>query len=69
MHDLNVLALIRGPERFIFVYDETSREEILHAIRNAAANPDVSLSWFDAAVLTTRAQQQLARESEHPTRM
>jgi len=57
-HDLSVLALIRGKERFVYVYDDDSREELIEAIRAQAASPAVSLSWYDAAVLTERARQQ-----------
>jgi hypothetical protein len=62
MHDLNVLALFKGTERFIYVYDDVSRDELLAAIRDAAADPTVSLSWHDAAVLTERARQQAVAE-------
>lgn len=58
MHDLNVLALIKGEERFIFVYDDESRGRLLDSVRDKAADPTVSLNWFDAAVLTQRAKQQ-----------
>ncbi len=58
MHDLNVLALIKGEERFIFVYDDDSRDRVIDSVRDKAADPSVSLNWFDAAVLTERARQQ-----------
>jgi hypothetical protein len=58
MRDLNVLALVKGAERFVFVYDDDSRAETIAAIRDQAADPAVSLNWFDAAVLTERARQQ-----------
>lgn len=58
MRDLNVLALVKGAERFVFVYDDDSRPETIAAIRDQAADPAVSLNWFDAAVLTERARQQ-----------
>ena len=58
MRDLNVLALVKGAERFVFVYDDDSREETIAAIRDHAADPTVSLNWFDAAVLTERARKQ-----------
>ena len=51
MRDLNVLALVKGVERFVFVYDDDSREEAIAAIRDQAADPTVSMSWFDAALL------------------
>jgi hypothetical protein len=57
-HELSVLALVKGGERFIFVYDDVSREMLIDAIRDHAADPEVALSWFDAAVLTERARQQ-----------
>lgn len=59
-HDLNVLALFKGAERFIFVYDDASRDDVVTAVRDAAADPAVALNWFDAAVLTDRAKQQAA---------
>ena len=72
MHDLNVLALIKGEERFIFVYDDDSRDRVIDSVRDKAADPSVSLNWFDAAVLTERARQQArtADESDRiPSRM
>jgi hypothetical protein len=57
-HELSVLALIKGKEQFIYVYDDFSQEHLLKAIREQAANPAVSLSWFDAEILTQRARQQ-----------
>lgn len=57
-HELSVLALVKGGERFIFVYDDVSRDRLIDAIRDQAADPEVALSWFDAAILTERARQQ-----------
>jgi hypothetical protein len=57
-HELSVLALVKGDDRFIFVYDDESREQLIESIRNQAADPTVKLSWFDAAVLTERVRQQ-----------
>jgi hypothetical protein len=56
--EFNVLALIKGEERYIFVYDETSRDALLNAFRDQAADPRLSLTWFDAAVLTEKARDQ-----------
>jgi hypothetical protein len=52
--ELNVLALFKGEERFIFVYDDDSRDALVNEIRHKAADPRVPISWFDAAVLTER---------------
>jgi hypothetical protein len=65
---MSVLALIRGQERYLYVYDDESRDVLVEAIRAQAANPTVSLTWFDAAVLTERARQQ-ANQSRTPPRM
>ena len=55
---MNVLALIKGNEHYVFVYDEDSREALLELFRAQAANPELSLNWFDAAVLTQKAREQ-----------
>ena len=52
--ELNVLALIKGDERFIFVYDDDSKDALIDDIRQKAADPSVAINWFDAAVLTER---------------
>jgi hypothetical protein len=71
MHDLNVLALLKGQERFVFVYDDDSRDQIVSAIRDQAAHPEITLNWFDAVVLTERARQQAIRtvQDHFPSRM
>ena len=56
--ELNVLALIKGNERYVFVYDDDSRRPLIDAFRDQAANPKLSFSWFDAAVLTEKAREQ-----------
>jgi hypothetical protein len=56
--ELNVLALFKGDERYIFVYDDDSREALIDDIRHRAADPAVPINWFDAAVLTERVRNQ-----------
>jgi hypothetical protein len=62
-NDLNVLALIKGEEHYIFVYDEASRPQVIENIRDQAADPDLNLSWFDAMVLTKKAREQASDEA------
>ncbi len=64
--EVNVLALIKGKERFIFVYDDQSQEQLLDAIRHQAANPDLSMSWFDVKMLKEKAQEQTGRINPTP---
>ena len=58
--ELNVLALLKGPERYVFVYDDESQDDLLDAFRHYASDPNLSFTWFDAAVLTDKARQQAA---------
>ena len=64
MHDLNVLALFKGDDRYIFVYDDESRDEVVAAVRDAAADPATAFNWFDAAVLSERAKLQAVTHGE-----
>jgi hypothetical protein len=56
--EYNVLALVKGDERYVFVYDDTSRAELLELFHARAADAQFSFSWFDAAVLTEKAWEQ-----------
>jgi hypothetical protein len=56
--EVNVLALIKGSERFIYIYDDASQQPLIEAFRDQAADPRLSFSWFDAAVLTEKAREQ-----------
>jgi hypothetical protein len=64
--ELNVLALLKGNERYVFVYDDASRPLLIDAFRDQAADPRLSINWFDAAVLTDRAREQ-ARQTRAAT--
>jgi hypothetical protein len=56
--ELNVLALIKGDERYVYVYDDDSRPQLLNTFRDQAADPRLNLTWFDAAVLGDKAREQ-----------
>ena len=64
--DINVVALVKGKERYIFLYDDTQRAETLRTLGRFASDPDLSFSWYDAAVLSQKvrrtAQQQEAEQ-------
>ena len=63
--EFNVLALIKGQEHYVFVYDDVSRPLLLELFREQAADTSLSFNWFDAAVLTEKAREQ-ARAGEDP---
>ena len=56
--EFNVLALVKGQEHYIFVYDDESRQTLIDSFRDQAADPVLSFNWFDAAVLTQKAREQ-----------
>jgi hypothetical protein len=55
--DINVLALVKGEERYIFLYDDQHKSEALRTLGRFASNPELSFSWYDAAVLSQRIRQ------------
>ncbi len=52
--DINVLALVKGKERYIFLFDDDHRAELLRTLGRFASDPELSFTWFDAAVLSHR---------------
>ena len=61
--DINVLALVKGSERYIFLYDDSQRAETLRILGRYASNPELSFSWYDAAVLSQKVRQMSAGNS------
>lgn len=55
--DINVLALVKGRERYILLYDDTQRAEALRVLGRHASNSELSFSWYDAAVLSQKVRQ------------
>lgn len=54
---INVLALLKGEERYVFLYDDRSTDQILQTLGRYAADPELSFTWYDAAVLSQRVRQ------------
>ncbi len=57
---INVIALVKGSERYVFLYNEKNRIEILRILGRYASDPNLSFSWYDAAVLS----QKIRRRSQ-----
>jgi len=60
---INVLALVKGNERYVFLYDDESRAETLRTLGRFASHPELSFTWYDAACLSQRVRQE-KREAE-----
>jgi hypothetical protein len=54
---LNVTGLIKGAERYVFLYRDTQLDQLATTLGRMASNPDLSLTWYDAAVLIQSARQ------------
>jgi hypothetical protein len=52
--DINVLALVKGRERYIFLYEDSQRADALRMLGRFASNPELSFTWYDAAVLSQK---------------
>jgi len=55
--EINVLALVKGNERYIFLYDDASRKETLLTLGRFATDPELSFTWYDAALLSQKIRQ------------
>ncbi len=62
--DINVLALVKGEERYIFLFDDDRRAEALRTLGKFASNPELSFSWYDAAVLSQRIRSTVPEAAE-----
>jgi hypothetical protein len=55
--DINVVALVKGGERYVFLFDDDSRAETVKTLGRYAADPNLSFSWYDASVLGQKIRQ------------
>ncbi len=67
--DINVLALVKGQERYVFLYDDASRAETLRVLGRFASNPELSFTWYDAAVLSQKIRQESTKKMALSRRM
>ena len=52
-----MLALLKNGERYVFLYDDKSVETLLQTLGRYASDPELSFTWYDAAVLSQRIRQ------------
>jgi hypothetical protein len=63
---VNVLALVKEGERYVFLYDDDSAATLLQTFGRYAADKDLSFSWYDAAVLSQKVRR-LNKERQSET--
>ncbi len=49
--------LVKGKERYVFLFDDGHRGDALRTLGRFASNPELSFTWYDAAVLSQRIRQ------------
>lgn len=54
---VNVVALVKESERYIFLFDDESPGELLQTLGEYAADPELSFTWYDAAVLSQKVRR------------
>lgn len=64
--DLNVLALVKDEERYLFLFDDDSHDQLLQTLGQFAADRDLSFTWYDAAVLSQSARRLRAEPIQWP---
>ncbi|MDA7950564.1 MAG: hypothetical protein MPJ24_03665 [Pirellulaceae bacterium] len=60
--NIHVVALVKGKERFVFLFDENKHEEALRTFGRYASNPQLSFTWYDAAILGKRIRRIIERK-------
>ena len=51
---MNVLALVKDGQRYVFLYDDDSRPDVLRTLGVFAADKELTFTWYDAAVLSQK---------------
>lgn len=51
--EIQVVAMPKGKERYIILFDEAHRADALRTLGRWASDPQLSLTWMDAAELSS----------------
>jgi hypothetical protein len=57
--EMNVIALTKGEERFIFLYDDARSAETLKVLGRYASDPALSFNWVDAAIVSDKIRRHM----------
>lgn len=55
--NINMLALVKGEEKYIFLFNEQNRKQTLRQLGRYASNPELSFTWYDAAVMSQKVRK------------
>jgi len=62
--DVNVVALVKGDERYLFLFNDEQKGETLRTLGKYASNPELSFSWYDAAVLSQKVRRAVRKKGK-----
>jgi hypothetical protein len=54
---MNVLALVKDSERYVFLYDDDSDAALLQQLGRFASDSELSFTWYDAAILSQKVRR------------
>ena len=49
-----MVGLVKGGERYVFIFRQDQKDDCLKELGEFAKNPELSFSWYDAAVLSQK---------------
>ena len=52
--DTHIIVLQKKDERYVWLYRDENRAEVLRRFGRFADNKELSLTWYDAAVLASK---------------
>ena len=55
--ELGVIAYVKGGERYVWLYHAHERAAVLRSFGRMASNPELSFTWYDAAVLSEKVRR------------
>lgn len=67
MNDVHFIALIKGNDRYVFLYGDAQQAEIQETFGRFAADKTLSFTWYDSADLSLKVRE-MATANKEPRR-
>ena len=67
--DIELIALAKGNERYVFLYRPDQAVEVRRKFGQFASNPELNFTWCDAAVLSQEVRKRMARRAVEQKRI
>lgn len=55
--DVKIIALVKGGERYIWLYTEENRIDVIRQFGRFASDPSLSFDWNDAGMLAQKVKK------------